>query len=294
MLRAILFWLAAGAFVSAQAPAARSLLRSARTSPGDIELAGDLAGQHAGVTRYLRYEDLVSLTQETFTVVDDANLPSGTQVSGIALATMVRLFAAKPDAALVVAICDDRYRTSYPRSYLAAHHPVLALRINEKPRSEWPHSADGGSLGPYLITHPFFKPSFRVLSHDDEPQIPYGVVRIEFRDEARVLGAIRPPGAWAADSIVAQGYTIAQQDCFRCHNMGEYGGAKAERTWLQLARIAHDDGARFQRIIRNPASANPAAKMPAHSDYDDATLAALTAYFSTFANSARAERRPVQ
>ena len=292
MLRAILIWFAAATLVSAQAPSALFLLRSARGSPGDLELAGDLAGQPAGATRYLRYVDILSLAQESFTVNDDANLPGGTQVSGVSLATMAQLLSAKPDEALVVAICDDQYRTSYPQAYLSAHHPVLALRINGKQRSEWPLSADGESLGPYLITHPFFKPAFRVLSHDDEPQIPYGVVRLEFHSESAVLGAIRPSRKWAADSAVAQGYTIAQQDCFRCHNMGEYGGTKAGRSWPQLARIAHDDETRFRQIIRNPTLVNPAAKMPAHSDYNDATLAALAAYFSTFADSDRDQRRP--
>jgi len=43
-----------------------------------------------------------------------------------------------------------------------------------------------------MISHPAFAPSFKVLSHTDEPQIPWGVVRIEFPDEKSVFGAIAP------------------------------------------------------------------------------------------------------
>jgi mono/diheme cytochrome c family protein len=124
-----------------------------------------------------------------------------------------------------------------------------------------------------------------LLSHDDEPQIPYGVTRIEFRREAEVFGPIRPHGEWTPDSKVGQGYIIARQDCFRCHNMGAEGGTMAKHSWLDLARIATVDGARFRRIIHNPQSVTPDAKMPAHRDYDAATLDALTAYFGTFVQS---------
>jgi mono/diheme cytochrome c family protein len=171
---------------------------------------------------------------------------------------------------------------------MAEHHPLLVLRVNGKLRDHWPPSENGGSMRPSLISHPFFKPAFKVLSHEDEAQIPYGVTRIEVRKEATVFGAIRPHGKWAAASPVEQGYAIARQDCFRCHNMNAEGGTLAGRSWMKLSVMADHDGKRFRQIIRNPAAINPDAKMPAHSDYDDATLNALTAYFKTFA----AARRP--
>ncbi|HEY1985756.1 MAG TPA: cytochrome c [Terracidiphilus sp.] len=154
-------------------------------------------------------------------------------------------------------------------------------------------------MGPYVISHPFFKPSFKVLSHEDEPQIPYGVTRIEFRREAQVFGAIRPKGVWSPDSQVGQGFVIARQDCFRCHNIGAEGGTMAGRSWLRLADIANSDSARFHSIVHNPLAVNPGAKMPAHGDYDGATLDALTAYFKTFASPHAAEsinsrRNPIQ
>ena len=179
------------------APASDSttILRSERSSPGDLEVGGELAGLPAGSTRYVRYEDLLQLPQETYTVSDDTNFHGKTGIGGVALSTLAQILGHSAD--MIVAICYDHYRTNYPADYLAAHHPLLVLRINGQEREHWPAADNGGSMGPYLISHPMFKPSFKVLSHEDEPQIPYGVTRIEFRREAEVFGAIRPAGRLA-------------------------------------------------------------------------------------------------
>jgi mono/diheme cytochrome c family protein len=285
MLRVWLAALACAALAVAAAADSGVILRAQRSSPGDLEVSGDLAGLVPGSIRYVRYEDLLRLPQETYTVSDDADLPRNAVISGVALATLAHLFGQSPESTQIVAISYDRYRTNYPRSYLAQHHPLLVLRIDGRLSDAWPQSEQGGPLGPYLISHPFFKPAFKALSHDDEPQIPFGVERLEFRRESKVFDAIRPPGHWPAGSAVEQGYVIARQDCFRCHNAGAEGGTKAGRDWRQLAALAQNDAPRFRRIIHDPASVTPGAKMPGEPGYDDATLDALTAYFKTFACS---------
>lgn len=263
------------------------ILHVQRSSPGDLEIGGELEGVPAGATRFIRYEDLLKLPQENYTVTDDTNFHGKTEIGGVSLDTLARLLGKAPDDALIVAICYDKYRTNYPRDYMAAHHPVLVLRIDGKLRDQWPLSENGGPLGPYLISHPFFKPSFKVLSHEDEPQIPFGVTRLEVRRESVVFGAIRPGAQWRADEKVQQGFVIARQDCFRCHNMGAEGGTMAGKSWTLLGELAKDDEKKFRQTIRDPKSVTAAAKMPAHADYDDATLDALTAYFRTFAPTGR-------
>lgn len=257
-------------------------LFTARSSPGDLEIGGELAGLPKGTVRYVRYEDLLKLPQETYIISDDTNFKGKAEISGVALTTLARLFGQAAHSDLIVAICYDKYRSNYPSDYLAAHHPILVLKINGQLRDKWPPSEDGGPLGPYLISHPTFRPSFKVLSHEDEPQIPFGVTRIEFRTESVVFGVIQPPGKWAANSPVAQGYIIARQDCFRCHGLYGEGGSRASRSWLVLSAWAATDATRFQQYIHNPQSIQPSAKMPAHGSYDQVTLDALTAYFSTF------------
>ena len=282
MLRACVLVVAAMLLAAAPADDRRALLHAVRSSAGDLELGGQLAAASPGQTRFVSYEDLLRLPQETYSVSDDSNFQGKTEISGVALSTLVETFGATAD--MVVAICNDQYQTHYPVDYISAHHPLLVLRINGKDRDHWPMTATGDSLGPYLISHPEFKPSFKMLSHEDEPQIPYGVVRIDFRKTSEVFGAIQPPGKWQTDSPVGMGYVIARQDCFRCHNVGAEGGTMAQRTWRQLATIADKHPERFRAIIRNPAAVTPGAKMPGQPGYDDATLDALTAYFRTFAS----------
>jgi mono/diheme cytochrome c family protein len=260
------------------------VLRETRSSPLDLEIGGELAGLAAGSTRYLTRGDLLALPQVEYRVTDDANFTGPTRVGGVLLDELARRLAAAPDAALVAAICDDRYRAHYPQAYVAAHHPVLVLTIDGKGPEGWPKDSEGHgmSMGPYLISHPKFAPSFQILSHADEPQIPWGVVRLEFRNEKVVFGAIAPGGAHAGDQAVRDGYRIAQQNCYRCHNMWAEGGQKAGRPWLVLSAWASAGPERFAAYVRDPKSKNPRAEMPGFPKYDDATIAALRAYFQTF------------
>ena len=283
MLRAVLLILTSAALIVPRAADSPDILHRERSSRGDLEVGGELSDAPAQSIRYIRYEDLLRLPQETYTVSDDSNLSAKTVISGVSLETLARVLA-QPLASFIVAICDDQYQAHYPRDYVAAHHPLLVLRINGQLHDHWTPSLEGSPLGPYLISHPSFKPAFKVLSYDDEPQIPYGVVRIEFHRETAVYGAIQPAAKWREIEKVQQGYLIARQDCLRCHNMGAEGGTKAGRSWLKLAARAKDDGSRFKQTIRNPTTVNPRAQMPAHSGYDDATLDALTAYFKTFSS----------
>ncbi|HXT77156.1 MAG TPA: c-type cytochrome [Candidatus Eisenbacteria bacterium] len=282
--------------IPASARPPRLTLRTSRTSARDLEVAGDLAGLPRGSIRYLTREDLRTLPQLTYTVSDDANLTAPTKISGISLDELRNKLAASPDSDMVVAICVDRYRASYPRDYLSAHRPLLVLLINGQPPDRWPKDSKGLGLdmGPYLISHPKFTPSFKILSHADEPQVPWGVIRLEFRDQQALLGAIAPQGPRAQDAAVQAGYKIAQQNCFRCHNLRDEGGQKSGRPWTVLATWANALPDYFASYIRNPKSKNAKAEMPGFPAYDDATIAALNAYFRTFAESAASKSPPAQ
>ena len=179
----------------APAPTAAAL-HVERASPSDLELSGDLAGLPQGTTRYMTREDLLRLPQVTYTVTDDSNFTGPTQVSGVLLDELIRKLSAAPESNMLVAICDDQYRANYPHAYVTQHHPLLVLRINGQDPAGWPkdHETRGYDMGPYLISHPTFTPAFKLFAHADEAQIPWGVVRLEFRDEKTVFGAIAPRG----------------------------------------------------------------------------------------------------
>jgi mono/diheme cytochrome c family protein len=273
------------------APAALTL-HAERTSPLDLEVGGELAGIPPGNTRYMTRGDLLALPQTTFVVKNDANFTGPTEVSGVLLEELIRQLGAAPKSDMVVAICDDQYRAGYPQAYIAAHQPLLVLKVNGQPPAAWPKDAEGHgqNMGPYMISHRKFLPSFKVSAYGDEAQIPWGVVRLEFRNESAVFEAIKPRGPDADNEAVQHGYWIARQNCFRCHNNGKAGGTKANRPWLVLSAWATASPDYFAAYVRNPQAKNPRAQMPGNPGYNDKIIAALTAYFRTF--SVPAQQKP--
>jgi mono/diheme cytochrome c family protein len=262
-------------------------LRAVRVSPSDLEIGGDLAGLPPGTTRYLTRDDLLALPQVRTTAANDSNFSGPAKLSGVALGELLQRLSAAPKSDMVIAICDDKYHAHYPRAYLALHRPLLVLEINGKPPAGWPKDPEGSDMGPYLISHPDFKPAFNILSHAEEPQIPWGVLRLEFRDENEVLGAIAPNGPHASDPAVQAGLRIAQQNCFHCHNMGSQGGEKAGVPWAALSRFAVQTPDFFAAYVRDPKAKNPRTQMSGNPGFDDATMGALTAYFQTFSPQAK-------
>jgi mono/diheme cytochrome c family protein len=256
-----------------------------RQSPSDLEVGGSLAGIPRGETRFVTFADLARLPLETYTVIDDAGLGKTVRITGIAVERLPALLGAARGANMVTALCSDAYAAHYPASYLRAHHPVLVMRLDGKTSAKWRALSNGEAMGPYLISHPMFLPSFRVLSHEDEAQVPWGVVRIDFEDENRVYAPIEPIGPHAHDVNVQKGYAIARQNCFRCHSRGGEGGEKSKRPWDVVARRAVTDPRYFDEYVRHPRRLNPASQMAASPGYDDATLLALRAYFKPFSES---------
>jgi mono/diheme cytochrome c family protein len=265
------------------------VLHEKRQLPSDLEVSGALAGLPPGSTRYITREELLAMPQVNFTVTDDTNLTGPTTIRGVKLEDLARVLGATSTADMVIAICDDGYLANYPRAYLEAHHPVLVLEVNGHPPAGWPKAAEDhtSDMGPYMISNSKFTPSFKILSHVDEAQIPWGVVRLEFRAEKTVFGAITPLVPHAQDRGVQDGLHIAEQNCFRCHNAGREGGKKSGRSWGSLGALAATSPKVFAAYIRAPQAKNPQAQMPGNPQYDDATLAALTAYFRTFSNPAK-------
>src|SRR5271166_6534173 len=116
MKRVIAALLAGTVLLAAQTPA--PLLHSSRHASTDLEI---------GTGQFVSYQDLLRLPQVSFTTSDDSNFPVPARVSGVPLDQLKRALGS--DADMVVATCADGYRSNYPASYLAAHHPVLVLTV---------------------------------------------------------------------------------------------------------------------------------------------------------------------
>ena len=262
----------------------KSLLHTVRLSDTDLEITGLVDGLAPGQSAYIRYNDLLHLPQTRATITGDLNYPGlSLHVSGVSFEALAAAIHPLPQSDLIDATCTDRYRSHFPAGYIAQHHPILVLTIDGKPLAAWAKAAHQYDPSPYIVMYQHFTPSFRVLSHTDEPQIPDNIVRLNFSTQFATFGAITPHGPHPPGSPVEIGFTIAKQNCLRCHFMGDFGGTKSGHAWQSLAQWAHDEPKYFQAYIHNPRSIDPHSHMEPQPRYDAATLAALTAYFRTFA-----------
>jgi len=261
-------------------------IASARHAEDDLEVTGMIAGLPAGAVGYVSYPELAMLPQITTTIQNDSNFadqPSkGVRITGIPLEQLAIALGALPASDLIDALCTDRYRSHYPADYIAAHHPIFALKINGERPAQWAAKTKEYDPGPYFITHANYLPRYKVLSHAEQPQIPDNVIRLNFSTVAATYGPITPRGDFPPNSPVAQGFTIAKQNCLRCHFLNGVGGTKSGIDWRSLSMWAREQPQFFERYIHDPQSVDPHAHMEGSPAYDAATLNALTAYFRTF------------
>lgn len=251
----------------------RLILHASAASKTDLAIRG-LAG---GAVRYVRREELLGLPQVSAVVSDDPDMPGVTmRAGGVRLDVLAQAVGAD-GADLVDAVCSDGYRAYFPREMIAAHAPFLVLTIDGMTPKDWAAKTKLDDPGPYLILYDGFKPAWRVLAHEDRPQLPTNIVQVGFGTQALAFGRIAPGGGSVRE---AEGFRIARQNCIRCHAQGETGGTKSGRSWSVLARDARERPEWFRTRVRDPKLVDAAATMPGNPEYDAATLEALRAYFS--------------
>ncbi len=256
----------------------------------DLMVTGLVADLPSSGIGYVRYADLAALPLATFAIRNDENFPARKdapplRVQGIYLDDLIRAIGVLPASDMISASCSDHYQTHYSSDYVARHRPLLGLTLDHSRTEVWASRRKAVDPGPYFVTHEGFKPSFHVLSHADQPQVPTNVVRLDFSTIAATYGAIAPRGTYSSHSLEMDGFVIARQNCLRCHNQGSYGGTKAGRDWTTLSTWAREQPAYFEDYVHNPKTFEPYSKMPPNPTYDRTTLHALTAYFRTFTGS---------
>lgn len=272
-------------------PIGKLTLSPTRHAADDLEVTGMIAGLQRGAVGYVSYAELAKLPLITTTIQNDANFADtksrGVKITGIPLDELARALGALPAADLIDALCTDHYRSHYPADYIAAHYPIFAMQINGVRPAAWAKQTHEYDPGPYFITHANYVPRYKVLSHEEEPQLPANIERINLNTVAATYGPLAPHGSYAPESPVMQGFTIARQNCLRCHFANDIGGYKSGRDWRILALLSREQPKYFERYTVNPKSVDPHAHMEGNPSYDAATLAALTAYFQTFTEGTR-------
>ncbi|MGA7522015.1 MAG: hypothetical protein WBW84_06005 [Acidobacteriaceae bacterium] len=272
----------AGGVAAAASGTQHLTLMNQRSSPQDLEIAGDLPGVAGGASRFVSYAALSQLAQVTTTVRNDENFSGPVQLSGVSLDALLEALGVDGKDQLIAAVSTDGYEGHYTTAYRAEHHPFLVLRIAGKEPAQWTPGPDGEKYTPYVISDPDFRPAFHVLAHKDMAQVPYGVTELKLYPEKATLAALQPRSGGVA---AMEGYRIAVQNCLRCHRAGNIGGTKSPFGWPQMGLIAQGNAEAFGKYVVRPQSVNPEATMPANPEYDAATIAALTAYFRSVAGS---------
>jgi hypothetical protein len=254
------------------------LVRPTRESKTDLEVSG------AGLSRgFISYKDLLAMPQVAGTMRSDEDFikmssPS-VPVAGVRLSVLARLLGVPALEDIILARCSDGYVGPFPAEYVAAHEPILVLKANGMTVEDWAKKTGAEDPGPYLVAYGNFEPAWKVLTHSDRRQVPDQVIELEFKNQKDVFGPITPPVRFGPGSPEQAGFAIAKQNCLRCHAAGPYGGTLGGLSWEALAGLAKRDGTRFARYVHDPKSVDPKAKMHPNPEYDDKTLAALTAYF---------------
>lgn len=259
------------------------------SGPGNLEVQIYNTASQPPVSRLLPPAFLASLPQVSLILEADENFPElpaqGVRVTGVELDTLLQALLPNQSHTVAVAICRDGYTSPFPRQAIDNHHPILVLTMDGLSPNAWAAQHHTYDPSPYFVVYPGFVPSFHIFAHEDRPQHPAEIVRLKVFSESQLFAAITPPNAssLSTDSPAIDGFRIAQQNCFRCHNSGETGGTKAHRTWQRLSSIAKDRPDFFAAWVQNPQSIDPQSKMTPNLKYDRATLQALTRYFQTFA-----------
>ncbi len=283
--------LACGLLTAAHSPkevAAQSrLVHANRESVTDLEISGLPTTAGRSSRGFISYKDLLALPQVAGTMGNDDN-PSvarspSVPVTGVRLSVLIKLLGVPVGQDLLLARCSDGYVGPLPAEYIAIHEPILVLRANGMTLDEWAKKTGNQDPSPYMVAYDHFVPAWKVLAHSDREQLPDQIVELEFKKMTDVFGPITPPARFAPGSPERIGFTIAKQNCLRCHAAGPYGGTQGGLSWEGLTNLARRDGAMFARYVHDPKSVDPRSKMPGNPEYDASTQAAVTAYFQSLA-----------
>ena len=261
------------------------IVHDKRQSASDLEVSGLPSAYDNSGHGFISYKDLLELPQVAGTMGDDDSLAGLREqtipITGVRLSVLMDRLGVRAGKDIVLARCSDGYSGPFPAEYIAAHEPILVLTANGMTLEEWAKKTKSDDPGPYMIAYDHFTPAWKVLSHSDRKQLPDQVVEIEFRKQKKVFGPITPTAKFGTGAPEWAGFTIAKQNCLRCHSAGPYGGTKGGLSWEAMARLAKSDGATFSKFVHDPKSVDPKSRMPGNPNYDAETLQAVTAYFQS-------------
>lgn len=170
-----------------------------------------------------------------------------------------------------------------PVDYIEEKDSLLLLYFNgQGPESgAWPYfGGDIEPLAPYYV----FDPGEPIPRFPDSPK--YGMIAAT---QISGIRAVNTADRYAPffespmdqlSELAVHGRTLFMQRCNGCHKgPGNVGGNVANRPFAVLHAHAKLNADYFKRVVVDPKQFYPNTAMPKHSDFNDASLEALVAFF---------------
>ena len=174
----------------------RPELHARREAVSDLEVTGLLKGLPAGRSRFVSQAYIEGLPHVAVTMKHNADFPDappqGIPVRGIYLDVLAKALGVSRDRLAIEAICDDGYAATYPPEYMRHHRPIFVTTMEDLSLHDWAIKHNAYDAAPYLIGFEDFKPAFQVLSHEDRPAEPSGILKLGFFPETRMYEGIIP------------------------------------------------------------------------------------------------------
>jgi hypothetical protein len=250
---------------------------SSPLDPLDLEVITLDSQGNATNAVYYSFDQLLTLPLVNVRTERDPNTSVPATYTGVYISDLFEAFGADKPIDVIGANCSDGRKQYYDRDYVAKHRPILLLKFDGKPPSDWPNSEQGSWLGPYCVVHESFTPTETIYGYVEEPRNAPAVTSLELTGFSQSLGRFAAKGS-ANDPEVVKGQKIAVGSCISCHKLGNAGGHIAS-TWAVLAATAMTSNDTFRKRVIEPRSFNPVSLMPPHPTFDDNTFNALQAYF---------------
>jgi hypothetical protein len=94
-------------------------------------------------TAYYSYDQLLTLPAMTVKTDRDPNTNTPATYTGIYITNLFEAFGVDASIDVIGAKSYERSKQYYDRGYVARHRPILVLKFDGKPPSEWPSTEHG-------------------------------------------------------------------------------------------------------------------------------------------------------
>lgn len=252
---------------------------TAQTNP-PLEIAFDIPGVDAPEGRTVPFEELLELSEphRAMVMAFDGVTDRERDLTIVPLTKLIEHFDVPAESDIVLAECNDKYQSNYSAEFIAEKNPYLVLKIDGIPFGKVMADQGMPHLAPYCMT---------IDENDDllDPgnKSPYGLTRLVFSTEEKVLQEIALTAEEQDDPKLVAGKHIYVNNCVSCHatTAGTFGGYVSDRNIMILATQAKFNRDYFMKMMMDPANTlETAERMPAHTHYSDADLTNLIAFLS--------------